>query len=202
MTKHTIYKIVNENTEVCLVDATTNSNNLNDELERHTIGGSSDSVYEMDTDCIVDVDIAIAFYHYKYNDGEYVDYEMVETKRCTDISARVCNDINWITLATIEFEEPNDACIDWIYQKNNKQRKTAPKTTKVKCPICGFLTMQKNLKRHQSNSRCKKRQLGIKPKDPNQKIECIYCGFRTHPCNMKRHQQSSNCICVSLLETK
>ena len=119
MPKYTIYQIINATATKCLIDATTNPT-LTEELKRHSMDGSITSLYEMETDCITDVHIAIAFYQHRFNIGQYL---IVGVKRCPDNS--------WIAPASYEFQEPNDDCIDWIYNKNNKKRKVSPNVTKV-----------------------------------------------------------------------
>jgi hypothetical protein len=193
MPKYNIYKISNESGDECIIDKTIDTVSLADEQQRHNIGGTIEQLYELVTDCNTDVDIAVSFFQFKHSTFE----QCVIGERACKTNAQL---FSAVMCATVEFNEPHNECIEWIFKKLNKNRPAPPNTTKVSCSICGFSTMQKNLKRHQKSKKCVSGSNNARVKaNPQDKVECIYCGFLTHQCNLKRHQHSRNCKCISLM---
>ena len=141
MPKYNIYKISKESGDECIIDKSAHTRSLADEHQRHNIAGTIEKLYQLDTDCIIDVDIAVSFYQFKHSTFE----QCVIGERACKTNAQLSSAI---MCSTAEFNEPHNECIEWIFKKIGKKRSAPPNTTKVHCSICGFSTMAKNLKRH------------------------------------------------------
>ena len=192
MAKYTIYKITNDNDQ-CVIDATNEDSSLNDELNKHNIGGSIVSVYEMDTHCYMEVAMALCFYKHKTCDGSI---HIVNVIPCS-------GDLNsFVGLASIEYDEPSEQCLNYIYTKWGHKRTPPPSTTQVKCDICGIQTMRKNLNRHKHSNRCIAPNQSVIKSKPTDKIECDICGFVTMRKNLNRHKHSNKCIAPNQSITK
>ena len=101
MPKYNIYKISNESGDECIIDKTIDTVSLADEHQRNNIAGTIEKLYQLDTDCNIDVDIAVAFYQLKHSTFEQcVSGERACKNRPQLFSAIMC--------ATVEYNEPHN----------------------------------------------------------------------------------------------